>query len=257
MKKSNKVSVFYIISSLGLFVTLLLGGVYGMYVSIGLSFVRSSMSNITDVGGNGISNVSFGGSVNFAPSMTGVIILSALLVVIAIIDFINLIKQIIFFKQYKLVKNSKFEKGVERKVKSKGSVIFWTILIDLISFAAGVAGIFINSRSFARGNNMAWIFYAVDALVSILALLSFILLIVKLKNRKNETRNFHRSRPNNFDQFGQNIKPREIDQMEYNLIKLNAMKSNKIISDTEFRHLRKRVLSADEENFFENNKTDY
>ena len=72
------------------------GGVYGIYVSVGLNFVRSSLSNVTGGSGVGASNVSFGGTVNFESSMLGVIVLSIVLIILAIIDLISLIKQIIF-----------------------------------------------------------------------------------------------------------------------------------------------------------------
>ena len=92
MKKSNKTTIFYIISSLLLFTSLIGGGIYGVYISMGLSFVRNGISNIS--GDNIARNVSFGGSVNFSYSMIGVIILSILLIVISIFDFILLIKQV-------------------------------------------------------------------------------------------------------------------------------------------------------------------
>ena len=80
MKKSNKLTVFYVISSVSLFLVLLLGGIYGVYVSVGLNFVRSnSVPNEIAGGNNGLANVSFGGSVNYSPSMVGVIFLSIIL----------------------------------------------------------------------------------------------------------------------------------------------------------------------------------
>ena len=85
MKKSNKISVIYVCCSLLLLGALLFGGVYGIYVSVGLSFMRSSVSNVTEgVQNMGVNNVSYGGSVNFSSSMVGVIILSIVLIVLAI-----------------------------------------------------------------------------------------------------------------------------------------------------------------------------
>ena len=153
MNKSNKLSLFYVLSSVLLFFALIGGGIYGIYISVGLSFVSNSVPESIDAGG--ISNVSFGGSVNYTPSMTGVIFLSIALIVISIFDFITLIKQIVFFKQYKLISNSTLEKKIEQKTKSKSSVIFWTILIDLISFTAGIAGLFVNNNSFVNDNNVS------------------------------------------------------------------------------------------------------
>ena len=244
MKKSNKISLFYVVSSLSLFLVLMLGGVYGLYVSVGLSFMRSSVSNIADVGAGGVSNVSFGGSVNFTQSMTGVIILSIVLVVLSVIDFINLIKQITFFKQFKLIKNSSIEKGIERKVKSKKSVIVWTILIDLVSFVIGIVGFFMNNNAFAPGNNRSWIFYVIDVLVVLFALLSFVLLIVKLKDKSKNSpnKNYVNSKVNFESDSNSKFNFDDINRMEYDLMKLNTMKNSKMISDAEFKRLRKRVI---------------
>ena len=99
MKKSNKLTIFYVLSSVTLFLVLLVGGIYGVYVSVGLNFVRGTVTD--EVAGGGVSNVSFGGNVNYAPSMAGVIFLSIILVIISVFDFITLLKQIVFFKQFK------------------------------------------------------------------------------------------------------------------------------------------------------------
>lgn len=250
MKKSGKLTVVYILTSIGLFLVLLGGGVYGIYVSVGLSFVRSSVPEFSELGG-GAANVSFGGTANYSPSMTGIIILSAILVGLAIFDFINLIKQIVFFKQFKVVKNSKLEKKVESKVRSKGSVIFWTFLIDILSLAAGIAGLFINGRSFFEEGNYSWIFYAVDIAVSVLSLVSIILLIAKLKARKQEGKPYANKKTavKHTSQNGEtrkpeqrSVEPKEINQMEYNLIKLEALKRGKLITKDEYEKLRKKVL---------------
>ena len=254
MKKSNKLTVFYVISSVALFLVLLLGGVYGVYVSVGLNFVRSNTASSDLVGENGIANVSFGGNVNYSPSMVGVIFLSIILVIISIFDFITLLKQIVFFKQFKAVKNSKLTKKIEEKTPSKGGVIFWTFLIDIISLIAGIAGLFINSRSFAGGNEMSWLFYLIDALVSILSLLSIILLIAKLKNKATEKRSvenkvnkFHSNEKvkiKSSEKEKKELNSKEIEQIEYNLMKLDAMKKSKLVSDEEYKKLRKKILNV-------------
>ena len=96
MKKSNKISFFYIATSLTLLLVLIFGGVYGIYVSVGLSFIRQSADNISGIE-NAASNVSFGGTVNFNYSMVGIIILSVALIILAIFDLISLIRQIVLF----------------------------------------------------------------------------------------------------------------------------------------------------------------
>lgn len=264
MKKSNKLTFFYVLSAVGLFLVLLGGGVYGIYVSVGLNFARSSVPNIAETGG--VSNVSIAGTVNYTPSMTGIIFLSIILVVISVFDFISLIKQIVFFKQYKIIKNSSFEKKMEQKTKSKGAVIFWTFLIDIISFVAGVAGLFINGRSFAGRSNFSWVFYAVDIAVSLLSLLSMILLIAKLKNRSSLKTSESKRRSYGASQSGedgkpkirQSVQPKDINQMEYNLIKLDAMKKGKLVSDDEYKKIRKKILNfSAPENYFDNSKKDY
>ena len=258
MKKSNKLTVFYVLSSVTLFLVLLFGGVYGVYVSVGLNFVRGTVPN--PVQNEGVSNVSFGGNVNYSPSMTGVIFLSIILIVISIFDFITLIKQVIFFKQFKAVKSSKITKKVEQKTPSKGAVIFWTFFIDIISLVAGIVGLFINNRCFVGGNEMSWIFYLIDGAVSILSLISIILLIVKLKNkaisktqsrRGDEKNNSSVSRSSQTLKQNEKIGSKDINQMEYNLLKLESMKRNKIVSEEEYKKLRKKILNfkSDEKKF--------
>lgn len=260
MKKSKKLTVFYCLASIALFLSLLIGGGYGIYVSVGLNFARSSVPNIAE---NGMaSNVSITGNMNYTPSMTGVIILSVILIILAIFDFVSMIKQIVFFKQFKIVKNSKLEKNIEKKTKSKSSVIFWTILIDLLSLAAGIAGIFINNRSFAGKSNFSWVFYAVDIAVSVLALLSIILLIAKLKTKsKLGEKSGEKTKRANTSQGGRKnyrVSAGDINQMEYNLVKLEALKKSKMVSVDEYKKLRKQVLKFGFlDNNFEKSETDY
>lgn len=244
MKKSNKVSVFYVLASIGLLLVLLGGGAYGLYVSVGLNFAKSSVPNISE-GGNGVANVSLAGTVNYTPSMTGIILLSIFLIALSVIDFIILIKQIVFFKQFKVIRTSKLEKKIEEKTKSKGAVIFWTFVIDILCFATGIVGLFINARSFAGKSNFSWVFYAVDIAVSVFALLSIILLIIKLKNRKKIREEYHKQQ-NSLELKKREIKPveaRDINQMEYNLVKLEAMKKGKLLSEEEYKKLRKKILN--------------
>ena len=249
MKKSNKLSLFYIISSLSLLFVLIIGGVYGIYVSVGLTFVRENASNVTGVPVGGVSNVSFGGTVNFEYSMTGVIILSMVLVVLAIFDFVSLIRQIVLFKQFKIVRKSVIEKGVEQKVKSKGSVVFFAILIDLLSIVVGVVGIFINPKSFA-GNRYAWIFYLIDIVIVLLALTSIVLLIMKLKSLKKSLSEIETERRETLKQTSEkDVKSKslklndDIDEFEYKLLKLKHMKNSKVISPEEYKSLREKLLN--------------
>lgn len=263
MKKSNKLTFFYVISSVSLFLVLLFGGVYGVYVSVGLNFVRSnSVPNEMVGNNNGLANVSFGGSVNYSPSMIGVIFLSIILIIIAVFDFITLIKQVIFFKQFRAVEKSKLTKKIESKTPSKGSVIFWTFVVDILSLIAGVAGLFINNRSFVGGNEMSWLFYLVDGLVSVLSLLSIILLIIKLKNKATEK---NLKKINNEKQTNSGSKStalknkksvgtKEISQMEYNLMKLDSMRKNKIVTEEEYKKIRKQILNFDSVKITNRNK---
>jgi len=264
MKKSSKVSAFYILSSISLLLVLVIGGIYGVYVSVGLNFARSNMSNITGgagtmAGAGTTANVSYNGSVNFNTSMTGVIILSIVLVVLAIFDIISLIKQVVLFKQFKVIENSTIENKIEKKVKSKGAVIFFAGLIDILCFAVGIAGIFLNSRAFV-GNTVSWVLYLIDGLVSLFALVSFILLIVKLKNRNKKNNNkdndkHMQSNKNENYPKNSNIKQIDfevvhkfdIDEIENKLLKLKHLKSSKMISSEEFERLRRRYLNIDDE----------
>lgn len=249
MKKSNKVSIFYILSSVALLGVLLFGGIYGVYISVGLNFVRSSISNISD-GMAGASNVAFGGTVNFESSMTGIIILSIVLVILAILDIISLVKQIVLFKQFKMVRNSKFEETIENKTKSKGGVIFFAGLIDVLSLIVGVVGIFLNARTFV-GNNLSWVLYLVDGLVAILSIISLVLLIIKIKQSKKymeEHRKKH-SIKSSSNYMGRLVSENDfdIDRIEYSLLKLKYLKSNRIISSEESEILRNRILQKNTE----------
>ncbi len=262
MKKSNKVTLFYIISSIVLLLTLAFAGGYGIYLSVGLKFVRSSVSNFTEGMQSGTGNVSFGGSVNYKSSMVGVIILSIALIVLAIFDVVSLIKQIIFFKQFKAVKNSKIEQKIEKKTKSKGKVLFFVFVIDILSLVAGIAGIFINSKCFTSGN-FVWIMYTVDALVALFSLVSMILLIIKLKQAKSIKEKLEKDNNMNKKQDSkENLednqievkiasdvsKLQSIDELENKLIKLKYLRSAKLISPEEYNKLRNSYFaSIDEE----------
>lgn len=247
MGKSNRLSFFYVLTTLGLFLTLIGGGIYGIYISVGLNFARSSVPNIA--GSGEVSNVSLAGSVNYTPSMTGIILLSIFLILISIFDFVVMIKQIVFFKQYKLIRNSKLEKKIESKTKSKSSVIFWAIFIDIVSIIAGIVGLFINSRSFAGKSNYSWVFYTVDILVSLFALLSIILLIAKLKAKKSASPTKRKSQTDRDEHDGDGTKTsktldeKDINKIEYNLLKLESMKKNKLVSENEYKKIRKKILS--------------
>lgn len=248
MKKSNKVSVFYIISSVCLFLVLVFGGVYGIYVSAGINFVGSTINNVGQGAGTA-SNVAIGGTVASKPSMSGIIILSIVLIVIAVFDLIALIKQIVFFKQFKAIKESAIEQKIERKVKSKGSVVAFAVIIDVASIAAGVFGVFLNMRSFVR-NGILWILYLIDGVIIFLAVVSFVLLIAKLKHVKHLKSSNNDVFKNKYDKnVSNNQKCSEtkqekldIDDVEYKLIKLKIMKSAKLINEEEFKQLRQKII---------------
>ena len=257
--KNNRISFFYMATSILLFVVLFAGGVYGVYVSIGLKFMRSNIENIAgNVAGNvteNASNVSYGGMVNFSPNMTGVIVLSALLVLLSVFDFIALIKQVVFFKQFKVIRESSLEKKIESKVKSKSSVIVFAFLIDILSILAGVVGLFINMRATVAGG-VTWVLYLIDILVVLLALVSLILLIIKIKQVKR----FKESQKNLKEQDDYLIKERvetksnfesinsfNIDKLEYILLKIKHLKSSRIITDDEYKIIRERLIGADRE----------
>lgn len=273
MKKSNKVTAFYVIASLLLFLTLLGGGVYGVYLSVGINFMRSTVSNVTDAAAGGTAqNVAYGGMVDFQPSMIGVIILSIVLIVISIFDLISLFRQIVFFKQFKLIRESRIEKFVEGKIKSKSSVVFFAVFINIISFIAGVAGIFINATTFVNAS-MSWILYVVDGMVSVLSIVSLVLLIKKVKMQKkardevleNEDAqdNYDQETPD-IDRKGDGVtenhtfvevfetddkedklndfeaKRDDINHVEYVLLKLKNMKEAKVITNDEYELLREK-----------------
>ena len=260
MKKSNKTSFLYIFSSVSLLLALLFGGCYGIYMSVGLSFVRQGVSNITNGGAN---NVSFGGTVNFQSSMIGVIILSVALIVIAIIDFISLIKQLVFFKQFAVIRDSNLVKNIERKNKDKGKIVFFAFVIDILSFVAGIIGIFINIRTFPAGN-MTWIIYVVDGLISLLAVTSVVLLIVKLKRLKSlddessnkKTESQKKQQKEIHDEIKREKSELDLNDIEYKLLKLKQLKNTRIITKDEYDGLRQNIIRKDDFEMNSNNETD-
>ena len=259
MKKSNKLTVFYILSSILLFGSLIFGGVYGIYVSAGVNFMGSAMNNTPTTAGTA-SNVGIGAAnnVGMRPSMSGIVILSIILIIISVLDFVSLIKQIVFFKQFKMVRESSLEEKIEKKIKSKGSVVFFAMLIDLLSLGTGVAGLFLNTRSFAR-NGILWVLYLIDIVIVLFSLLSFILLIAKLKQNKklikeNKGSNHQEiaSKPAKEPAENSNNKI-DLEDIEYNLLKLKTMRSSKMITADEFNELRQRILPTKKSRVKKNN----
>ena len=259
MKKSNKLTVFYVISSVLLFLILLGGGVYGVYVSVGLSYAGSNMTNISN--SRTATNVAY----NVAPasggsSMTGVIILSVALIVLSVLDLISLIRQIVLFKQFKAVKNSAIESAIEKKVKSKGRVVFFACLVDFLSLVVGGVGLFVNARHLV-GIGLTWVLYVIDASVCVFAVVSFVLLLVKLKKVKQANKNFKNAeaKQDNHDvskkqKLIDNIISFNVDELEYCLLKLKHLKSSRIISLEEYQNLRKLIFDENEKTDKEKNK---
>lgn len=260
MKKSNKISVFYILTSIALFLILAGGGAYGIYVSFGLNYMSSTFSNVAG-GLNGadqnvgyVSDVGAGNKI----SMTGIIVLSLVLIVLALFDFVSMIKQVVFFKQFNIVKNSTLEQVVEKKNKSKKSVIVFAFLIDVLSFIVGVVGLFINARTLPR-LNYSWVLYFIDGFVCLFAVISIVLLIVKLKKVKQNYQQLHDEQKktntenkNNYLTIGNNVMFESVDKLEYCLLKLKHLKSSKMISTDEYAILRGVVLGSKKEVELEN-----
>ncbi len=251
MKNSNKITYFYIITSILLLGGLIFGGCYGIYLSVGLTFARSSVANLTEP--LGATNVSFGGSFNFASSMTGIVVLSVALIILSIFDLISLIKQIVLFKQFKVVRESKLEGKIEKKVKSKAFVIFLAFFINLLSLAGGIVGVIINMRSYISGNSF-WVLYVVDISVAVLSVISIVLLIIKLKKVKELERGYElsekkRKEKHSFsdEDFSDDYSNYDVDNIEYNLLKLKYLKSSRMISTDEYNYLRENLLKIDNE----------
>lgn len=251
MNKSNKISVFYILSSIALFLILAGGGVYGVYVSLGLNYMNSTFSNVAGGLNGAAENVGFvGDGVRMGASMTGIIVLSVVLIILAGIDFISMIKQIIFFKQFKVVKNSTLEQVIEKKNKSKKSVIVFAFLIDVLSFAVGVLGLFVNARTLPR-LNYSWVLYFIDGFVCLFAVLSMVLLIVKLKKVKQSYQQLRdRQIQNSVEKqsdvlvIKDNALFENVDKLEYCLLKLKHLKSSRMISADEYVRLREVILGS-------------
>lgn len=242
MKKSNKLTMFYVLSSIVLFLTLLGGGVYGVYLSAGLMFVRSNMQDFS--GGNVARNVAYGGmsdSVVEAPSL-GVMVLSIVLIVIAIFDFVSLVKQIVFFKQFKFVEDSNFEQSVEKKIKLKKSVVVFACVIDIVSIVVAVIGFFVNARGLAGVSS--WVFYVIDGAVCLFAVMSLVLLLVKLKNvKKIHTENIEiLKRKTTCETNLNDVDFDFVDKVEYFLLKLKHLKSSRVISAEEYDGIRKNFF---------------
>lgn len=260
MKKSNKISVFYILTSIALFLILAGGGAYGIYVSFGLNYMSSTFSNVAGGLNGAAQNVGYVSDVGAGNkiSMTGITVLSLALIVLALFDFVSMIKQIVFFKQFNIVKNSTLEQVVEKKNKSKKSVIVFAFLIDVLSFIVGVVGLFINARTLPR-LNYSWVLYFIDGFVCLFAVISIVLLIVKLKKVKQNYQQLHDEQKknntenkNNYLTIGNNVIFESIDKLEYCLLKLKHLKSSKMISTDEYAILRGVVLGSKKEVELEN-----
>lgn len=255
MKRSNKITAFYVLCSVSLFLILLVGGGYGIYVSVGMNFLNNMMSNVANVAEGDVQNVATVDETNVNASFSGIIILSAILIIISVFYMISLIKQLVFFKQFKIIRESGLEHLIEDKVKSKSAVIFFACLINVLSLLAGIAGIFVNISSLA-GAAMSWVLYIVDGLVAVLSVMSLVLLTKKVKgdkpdknvkNKKNSKDDF-----DNYQKIETNKKLDDteiflasesdnVDNIEYVLLKLKNMKECKVISNDEYDYLREKM----------------
>ena len=252
MKKSNKLSLFYVIVSFVLFVTLLGGGVYGVYISVGLNFVRSNVSNVTNgIASNVASNMSYGsGFATGNNSMFGVIALSVALLVLAVFDLVSMIKQIVFFKQFKVIKNSTIEQVIEKKVKTKKSVLVFAFIIDTLSFVVALVGLFLNARSFS-GIGSVWVLYLIDGAVCLFSIISVVLLIAKYnKAKKSHREQLEKNKDDKVKLKNDNVLQfnfaDNVDKLEYCLLKLKHLKTSKIISLEEYSKLRSEILGNNE-----------
>lgn len=258
MKKSNKISVCYIICSLSLLLALIFCGGYGIYISVGLSFMRSTVSNVSGNTG-GVRTVSYGSVASFESSMTGVIILSVAILVLAVFDIISLIKQVSLFKQFKIAQTLEEKIGGKKKFK-RGLVIGFAVIVDLLSIALGIIGIFVNLKSF-ESTNITWVLYAVDALISLLALVSLVLLLVKISLKKRQANAGEGAKVNDKANIETKARPKkengpavnnfDIDEVEYILIKLKNLKTMKMITPYEYYKMRSKFLNIDVGDFFE------
>ena len=90
--------------------------------------------------------------------------------------------------------------------------------------------------------------YLIDGLVALFALMSFVLLIVKLKRVKTENKNnLCLSKKKDFDLKKMDACFKfDIDKIEYDLLKLKHLKSSKVISNEEFEILRKKLFNIEE-----------
>ena len=243
MKKSNKTTLFYVLTSIALFVVLAGGGVYGLYLSIGMNYVGStgyageaSNSNLRTMNVAYQNNVS--SSVN--GSSVGMIILSAFLIVISICDFVSMIKQISFFKQYKFVRNSSLLTSVESKNGSKKSTIVFAFIIDIVSTVAGGVGLFLTIRYYS-GNGFSWLFYLINGLVSVLSIISIILLVIKIKQKRKCSEQL-KSEGDYFENLDKKELVLNINKLEYDLLKLKHLKICKILQSEEYETLRKKII---------------
>lgn len=253
MKKSNKITAFYVLCSVSLFLILLFGGGYGIYVSVGMNFLNNMMSNVANVAEGDVQNVATVDETNMNASFNGVIILSAVLIIISIFYMISLIKQLVFFKQFKIIRESGLEHLIEDKVKSKSSVIFFACVINVLAFLTGIAGIFINAGSLA-GAAMSWVLYLVDGLVAVLSVVSLVLLIKKVRadkdNRKSNKSSLKQKSADKKNEKTDNIELSDnfnstdslnVDSLEYVLLKLKNMREFKVISNDEYDYLREKM----------------
>lgn len=255
MKKSNKITAIYVLCSVSLYLVLLFGGGYGVYVSVGMNFLNNMMSNVANVAEGDVQNVATVDEVNGNASFSGIIILSVILIVISVFYLISLIKQLIFFKQFKIIRESGLEHMIEDKVKSKSSVIFFACVINVLAFFTGIAGVFVNINSLA-GAGMSWILYVIDGLVAVLSVVSLVLLIKKVradkqnrevgdktkqtpKNKSSKNKDNNDENEINSDLFLPNNS--NVDSVEYILLKLKNMKECKVISNEEFDYLREKM----------------
>lgn len=176
-KPKKKITVFLIMCTLLLSLSLIGGGIYSLYISIGFRFLQRSA-----IGGLNTSSLytySTSGLGTGSNTMFGMIIISLIMMGLGFGMIVIFFKQLPLYKQIKFIAKMPNVKYKDYSKQVKKSVITYSILAYIICIAFCIFAIISAFRS-GIASNYIWVVVIMFGIVLALSISSMVLMFVKL-----------------------------------------------------------------------------